>query len=347
MRDASKGRRVASPPITILKPLCGLEPELFENLASFCDQAYSQFQVIFGARDAADPAVAVAQRVIKRFPERDLALVACDAAAVANPKIANVLNMLPQAKHPLLVISDADMRVDRHYLERIAATFDDELVGAATALYAGDPLDGLASELGAMFVNEQFAPSVLVALALGPLAFCFGSTMAVRRSVLDELGGLEALGAHAGDDYLLGKAVADRGKRVALIDDVVRNVIREPSLGALWAHELRWARTIFAQRPLGYLGSFVTLPLPFALAALAFAPGVTTVAVLAAVAALRLALHAQARRVLNVRERAALIPLRDVFSLAIWAASFFTRDIRWRTDRFSLDREGRIAPKRG
>ncbi len=328
-----------APPITILKPLHGLEPELFENLCSFCDQDYDRFQVIFGARPGDDVAIDVARRVIERFPARDLTLVVDDTVRAGNPKMAKVAAMLPHAKHMLLAISDADMRVRPGYLRALAAEFDDERVGAVTALYSGSPRGGVASVLGAMHINDQFAPSVLVAATLGPMQFTFGSTMAVRRDVLDSIGGVDALAAHLADDYMLGALVYRVGRRVALSPFVVDNIVFERDLAALWHHELRWARTIRVQRPLGYAGSVVTYPLPFALVLL-FVPGYTLAgAVLTTLAlSLRLVLHREMQRLFAdpAPRSAMLVPLRDILGLAVWAGSYFGRGVRWRGAEFPL-----------
>jgi ceramide glucosyltransferase len=337
-----RGRKIPDarhmPAVTILKPLHGLEPELFENLSSFCDQDYPAFQVIFGARRSDDPAVAIAQRVIDLYPERDLTLVVDDSSRGANKKMASVSAMLPHAKHDVLAIADADMRVRADYLRAITAEFDDDRVGAVTALYSGSPRGGVASVLGAMHINDQFAPSVLVAASMGPMQFTFGSTMAVRRNVLDAIGGIGALADHLADDYMLGALVERRGYRVALSPYVVQNVIREPNIAALWHHELRWGRTIRAQRPLGYACSVVTYPLPFAVA-LAFVPGCAFAgAVLTALSlSLRLALHRSMQRLFaDPAPRSAwLLPVRDFLGLAVWAGSFFGHSVRWRGEEFA------------
>ncbi len=283
-----------TPPVTILKPLAGLEVELLENLRSFVDQRYPRFQVIFGVTDPADRAVAIVERVMAEFPHADVSIVIGNPASAANPKVANLCAMIGRAKYDLLVIADADMRVDCGYLRTIVASFDDPRVGAATALYCGEAANNVASMLGAMYINEQFVPSVMVAHLLEPLTYCFGSTMAVRRAVLDDIGGLAALSAHIGDDYLLGKLVTDRGYTVALAPNLVRNIVYERNIRALLRHELRWARTIRAQRPSGYASLFLTQPLLCALLLLTFTGGSpaawTAVAAALGIARLRLPL---------------------------------------------------------
>lgn len=334
-----------TPGISVLKPIHGLEAELFENLCSFCEQQYPQYQVVFGMQRSDDPARAIVQRVLERYPDRDLALVVDETPLPGNPKMASVAKMMHAVKHPIVAIVDADMRVDEQYLRAIAGAFGDDSAGAATCLYAADPRGGAASNLAAAGINEQFAPSVLVATAFAPLSFAFGSTMAVRRDVLAQIGGVEALAPHLADDYMLGALVATHGYRVALSPYVVRNVIREERIGDVWHHELRWARTIRLQRPAGYAFSAITYPLPFALLAWCFGGGVAAATLIAFALLLRLLLHNRMRELFaQARPTSAwLIPLRDGFGLAIWAASFFGRAVRWQRADLMMDRAGRLS----
>jgi ceramide glucosyltransferase len=256
--------------------------------------------------------------------------------------------MTALATGDVFVIADSDMRVDPTYLRSILAPFSDRSVGAVTCLYGGTPRAGIPSALGAMFVNEYFAPSVLVALSLGELSFGFGATIAVRRTVLDAIGGFEALAPHLADDYRLANRVHEQGWRVVLSPYVIENVVAEPSLSALLRHELRWARTIRGVRPLGYALSGVTFPLPFAVLYLLFARNAALGALLiGGAAALRVALHYLAPVALRVNAPRApsLIPLRDVLAFAVWGASFFGRGVRWRARDFILEADGALHPK--
>jgi ceramide glucosyltransferase len=329
---------LALPPVSILKPLHGNEEGLFENLRSFCEQDYPAFEVILGVHDVQDAALETAQRIVVRYPDRVRLVIGDGKAHAANPKVANLSGMIGIAQHPIVVIADADMRVGPTYLRRLVTPFGADDVGAVTCLYAGSPNGSLWSQLGAMFINEQFAPSVLVATALEPLRYCFGATIAVRRSVLDAIGGFGALSEHVADDHLLGKLVADAGGRVVLSDYVVENVIDEASFATLWARELRWSRTIRSVRPLGHAFSFLTFGLPLAALATVLDRGRHGTPLLLALAAgLRLAIHLEAKS-----GSAALVPLRDATSLAVWVASFVARDVDWRGQRLELDAQGGI-----
>jgi len=343
------GRRPLPPPVmgapvTLFKPLCGDEPFLYENLRSFCDQDYPRFEVVFGVRDPGDPAVAVAERVMREFPNVETRLVVDDRVHGGNYKVSNLANMSGAAKYDLVVIADSDMRVDREYLASVTAPLADPAVGVVTCLYVGRPEPGIWSTLGAMFINEWFIPSVLVAYTRNAVPSCFGSTMALRREVLDGIGGFRALADHLADDYVLGKLVAARGYRIVLSRYVVETVVAEPSLGSLWQHELRWARTVRSVRPRGYSLSFVTYTVPIALLNLWSSPsGLVGGVILAAAVGLRLGARAAVRRALGAPTGAAwLVPIRDVLSLAVWGASFFGQTVRWRGREIVVGRDGHL-----
>jgi ceramide glucosyltransferase len=300
-------------------------------------------------RDRDDPALPIVQRVIDRFPASDVEIVIDGRVRAANLKVANLSNMLERAKHEILVIADSDTRVDRRYLCSVVAAFSGDDVGAVTCLYNGTPIGGAGSVLGAMFINDHFAPSVLVALTLQKLRFCLGATMAVKKSVLAAIGGFNALASHIADDYMLGKLVSERGFRVRFSTYLVENIVYEPSLRSLWLRELRWARTIRAVRPVGYAFSFVTYALPVALLSLACSRNVPVeVGLFALSAALRCALHYAARGTFRPRERAAawLIPFRDLLSFAVWTASFLGRGVRWRESDFAVHTDGSMTDER-
>lgn len=326
------------PSFTIFKPIAGPEPELYENLRSFCDQEYQAFyEVIFCLHRRDDPALATVERLAAEFPSLTRIAIGQNAA-MANPKIANLAKPGAEPRGDIVAIADSDIRVGRDYLRALAASFASEGVGAATCLYSGTPNAGIVSRLGALQIEDGFIPSVLVALALGPLRFCLGATMAVRRSVLEAIGGLTALGGGIADDHVLGELVASRGKEVELSRYVVTTAVPETNLGALWSHELRWARTNLSLAPAGYAFSFLMYALPLAVVYLAVARNLEWgLPLLAIVVALRLGLHYLLRAALNVKRRddAWLIPARDCLSFAIWFASFFGRNVRWRTQVYS------------
>jgi ceramide glucosyltransferase len=339
----------AGAPVTVLKPVCGEEPLLYENLRSFCDQDYPRFEVVFGVRDPGDPAIAVVERVMRDFPDLDLQLVVDDRVYGGNRKVSNLANIYHAAKYGVLVIADSDIRVGPGYLAAVTAPLSDLSVGVVTCLYAGRSTSGLWSTLGAMSINEWFIPSVLVAQAGSMAPFCFGSTVALHRHVLDEIGGFPALAGHLADDYVLGRLVAARGRRIALSPYVVEAIVAEPSLRSLWQHELRWARTVRSVQPLGYSLSFVTYAIPIAVLHLVLSPSrLVGGLVLAAAVVLRLAAHDAARRALgtSVGKVAWLVPVRDGLSFAVWAVGFFCQAVHWRGQEIAVGRGGRLGAER-
>jgi ceramide glucosyltransferase len=343
--DARAYKPRAATPVSVLKPLYGYEPNLFEDLCSFCDQEFPEYQLIFGAASPTDPALGVARAVAARFPDRDIEIVAGRAHLASNPKIGNLLGMIDRAKHSIIAIADSDIRVGRDYLQAVAGSFDDPQIGAATCIYGGVPGHSLPSRLGAMHVNDQFAPSVMVATALEPLTYCFGATMALRRDVLQQIGGLQAIAQHLGDDYVLGNLVTGAGYAIALVPYAVQTTVADDTIPTLWRHELRWARTILSQRPAGYAGSVVTYVLPFAAGFAFLARSPASLALFAIACAIRTWLHYEGLQTFAPQTRPTpwLIPLRDCFGLAVWAASFFGKRVQWKAGAYQLHAGGRMA----
>ncbi|BDE07235.1 glycosyl transferase [Vulcanimicrobium alpinum] len=337
-----------APHVTILKPLHGDEPLLVQKLASFCDQEYPHFDVVMGTRAAGDVALEAARAVARDHP--GIATVVHAAASTPhypNPKAATLAALVPHARGEIIVFADSDMRVTPEYLLAVAAPFEDPAVGAVTCLYRGEPAGGgAASALGAMANHEHFAPSVLVAESLMGMRFGFGATIAVRRALFERIGGLAAIGSHIADDATLCRLVREAGFRVVLSRYVVENVVDEPTLAALWEHELRWARTHRALEPAGYAGLAITYPIPLALLHLALARNrAKALAVVAAAFALRFALSAATRAAFGVRSapQPLLIPLRDAFGLAVWAAAFASRRVAWSGETLALADNGTVT----
>jgi ceramide glucosyltransferase len=353
VRTARFARRGKEPeggiasPVTVLVPLRGAEPGLEENLASIADQAYPDYQVIFGVARADDPALPIARRVAASLPRRDIEIDIGACAHTRNPKLANVISMMRLARHEVLVLCDSDTRVDRSYLREVVAPLEDRSIGLVTCLFAGVPEDAtLASKLIAMFINDQFIPSALVEGVFGPLRHGFGPTNALRADVLRAIGGFEALGEHLADDFMLGNEIAARGWRVVLSKYVLRTTVSEPSLAALFRHELRWHRTIRGVEPAGYAGMFITYPVPMALLSLLVARNRARAATLLAVAAIcRVALQRVSARALGVKPAGPwLIVPRDLFGMAVWASGFIGRSVHWRDSQLNIDTGDVLAP---
>jgi len=333
------------PAVSILKALCGAEPGLYEQLRSFCTQRYPQVQIVFGVRDSDDPALEVVRRLRAEFASLDIDLVVDGTLHGSNRKISNLLNVLPRARHELLVMADSDIVVPEDYLRRIVPPLLDARVGLVTCPYLGRARQGVPALLGAMFINEWFMPAVRLAALFGSQSFVSGATIALRRETLAAIGGLGTLADQLADDYRLGEHVRQRGLRVVLADLFVHTAVAESSLRTLWGHELRWMRTIQSVQPLGYAFSLPTLGLAPAVIGAALA-GFTSFAMggLAITAAARLVLHCYDRGAGARRWWAglALLPLSDLLLLLLWCWSFCSREVSWREHRYGIAQDGSL-----
>ena len=262
----------ASRPVSVLKPLHGAEPHLYENLKGFCTQQHAHYEILFGVRDGADPAIPIVQRLQQEFPELPMALVIDPSVHGANLKVSNLINLLAQARHEWVVLADSDISVTPDYLARVTAPLADPGVGIVTCLYHGVSRAGFNARLGRLFIDDWFAPSVRLAHAFGSTRFAFGSTIALRRDTLDAIGGFEALKDTLADDFWLGEHSRQHGLRTVLSDVVVGTDVSETTFSSLWAHELRWLRTIRAISPTGFVFSFICFTWPLLVLALLMSP---------------------------------------------------------------------------
>ncbi len=245
------------PPVSVLKPLHGDEPVLEEALATICRQAYPRWQIVFGVQDQADPAIRVVERLRARFPDCDMTLVVDSTRHGRNLKVGNLINMLPAARHDILVIADSDVHVRPDYLARLVDALSCPAIGLVTTLYAGLPAwSKLIARLGAAQITYGFLPGALLARALGRRD-CLGATMCLQRADLDRIGGLRTLVDHLADDNVLGRRIRGLGLDVALAQTVPLTTVPETRSGALFRHELRWARTIRALEPMGFVASIL------------------------------------------------------------------------------------------
>jgi ceramide glucosyltransferase len=333
------------PPVTILKPLCGAEPETYACLRSFCLQDYPEYQVIFGVCDEADPAMAVVKRLQQEFPHLDLAIAIERRQHGSNPKVSNLINMMAFARHDYLVIADCDVKVDGNYLAKVVPPLQDVGVGIVTCCYRGVPRTGLWSLLGAMYINEWFMPSVRVAALTGYRSFAFGVTIGIRREVLAKIGGFTAISNQLADDYRLGELTRQHGLRTVLSEVEVETLVRERSASELISHELRWRRTIRNLSPFGYGLTFVTFGLPVTALQVLLARGAApAVAIFTMTALARVLLQSNAGRPQVRAAKLLLVPFRDLLHLLLWIWSFATRRVQWRNDHYRLSRDGSAEP---
>jgi ceramide glucosyltransferase len=341
----ASGTVEVSPPVTVLKPLCGAEPETYECLRSFCDQAYPEHQVIFGVSDPQDPAVAIVHRLQREFPRLNLVLAVERRQHGSNRKVNNLINMMAFARHDYLILSDSDVKVDRNYLANLIPTLLDAGVGIVTCAYRGVPRAGIWSLLGSMYINEWFMPSVRVAALMGYRSFAFGVTIGIRRETLAKIGGFDAVSNQLADDYRLGELTRRLGLRTVLSRVEVDTFVGERTASDLIAHELRWRRTIRNLSPYGYGFSFVTLGLPVTALQLLFARGaVPAAAIFGATSLASILIHLNARRPGVPASRLLLVPLRDLLHFGLWIWSFATRRVQWRNDHYHVTRDGAAQP---
>jgi ceramide glucosyltransferase len=335
-----------SPDLTILKPLYGAEPVLEANLASFCDQIYQgKIQLLFGVHSAEDPASLAVAGLKRRFPGRDIELVADGHEHGRNPKISNLLKMLPRARYDLIVMSDSDIRVEAEYLNEVASALAAPNVGLVTALYRGFPVAGIWSRLSAASINEHFLPSVLVGLKLGLAKPCFGATIALSTDTLQRIGGLNAFADKLADDYAIGEAVRGLGLKVAIPPMLVEHACAEQSLSELLRHDLRWARTLRLIDPWGYLGSALTHPLPLAIIAAAL-DGFALIgwATIALALACRLSIPIQLKALPHGDNGSFLLsPVRDLLSFVVFLLSFLPGPVTWRGREYHAGRAGTLS----
>lgn len=344
--------RSAPPPVTILKPLCGAEPGLYDNLRSFCCQDYPTFEIVFGVRDPADPACPIVERLRAEFPTLPIKLVSNPKLYGSNRKVSNLINMLPHATHDLLVMSDSDALVDPGYLATVTAPLLERDIGLVTCLYHAIPTRAVWSRLGAMYVNEWYMPMVRLSWVFGYRGYVSGQTLCMRHSTLRSIGGFHMLADQLAEDHRLGQLVQALNLKIELSPYVVKGEHHEPDLGSVVRHELRWMRTIRALRPRSFLGIFLTFSLPMALLGLVLAASAPASSSLAwglfggAVIA-RVALHL-AHRIGNGRAVSDLwlVPLCDLMILWVWCRSLFTSRVAWRNDEFDVDANGVMHPLR-
>ncbi len=338
-----------TPPVSILKPVRGLDAEVYQNFASFCRQEYPEFELLFAVSDPADPAAPIVERLQQEFPERDIQLVVAPVTHT-NHKASLLHALARKVRYPILVVSDSDMRATPDYLRRVVAPLADERVALVTCLYRGETPLSLAARLEALYMGVTFLPSVLVARWVLSMRFALGATLALRRGDLVRLGGFAALADYLADDYQLGVRMAGLGRRVYLSDYVVACVLGVTTFREGWDREVRWAQCSRVSRPLGYLGLLFTFSTPLAMV-LALVTGFGFPARLALAVSLLLRwlvawLVTGYTGDWKLRRWLIWLPVRDMLSALVWCAGLVGRRVVWRGEAFRLRGDGRIVPIR-
>jgi ceramide glucosyltransferase len=341
-RKAADNSVRAAEAVSILKPLSGTDPEMYESFRSHCLQDYPEYEIIFGVSDANDPAIQLVQQLKAEFPQRPIRLMVCPERLGSNTKVSNLAQMARQARHEYIIVNDSDIRVEPDYLRRVLAPLTDSEVGLVTCLYRGIANATLGSRLESLGISTDFAAGVLVAQTVeNGIRFGLGSTLAFRRRDLQAIGGFEALVDYLADDYQIGSRIAALGLKVKLSDIVVDTFLPRYTFRGFFDHQLRWARTVRDSRFWGYVGLGLTFGLPWALLALIFSRGAAWAwALQACTAVMRFALAIVfGKYVLKDRQAMrslALIPVRDLVAMLVWIVSFAGHRIVWRGDHFSL-----------
>jgi len=341
-----------SPPVTLFKPLHGEEPNLEAHLATFFEQDYPAYEVIFGARVFSDAGMAIARRVAARYPQIPVKFVLTGEPWYINAKVSTLELMEKVATHDLFIISDSDVRVTRNYIREVVAPFADKTVGAATCLYRGVADHGLWSKLEATGMSIEMTAGVLVADLMEGMQFTLGPTMVVRRSCVREIGGFGALGPYCADDFVLGNDIAAKGHKVVLSTHVIDHIVLNQRFEDSQKHQIRWMKSTRFSRPKGHFGTCLTFSVPFGLLAAAAALlmhhpllglsllGYSIVTRMLMAAAIGAAVVNERRLLRTIL----LFPLRDLFGFFYWAASYSSSKIVWRNQIYRLANGGRMMP---
>jgi ceramide glucosyltransferase len=337
--------------VSVLKPLCGIEPRLYENLVTFCEQTHPCYQLLFGVSSPVDLAIGVVRRLQAAYPHCDIELVIDSRVHGSNLKVSNLINMAQRARHDIIVLADSDIAVNPDYLDTVTAPLTDPDTGVVTCLYRAQSVGGFWPRIGALFINEWFAPSVRVAHAGGSRRFGFGATLALRRTTLEDIGGFEALKDCLADDYWLAEHARSLGLTTVLSPVMVATDVIEPTFTTLWLRETRWLRTIRSVNLPGFAFLFITFTSPWLLIGTALLLGVgngdgttahpfmsltlsiSTVTGLIA----RILLHARSARISRTFWRdLPLVPLRDTLLALQWLAAVFGSHVEWRGARMRV-----------
>ena len=340
-----------SPPVSLLKPVRGVDFGSYENFVSFCQQDYLEYEILFAVNDDRDPAVPLIQRIVEEFPERRIRLLVGAEHLGANRKVNKLARLAREARHDVLVLADGDVRVVPRYLREVVAPLADRKIGAVTSFYRAIAEKSLWAELEAVGASSDFFAGVLMAGWTEGIRFALGASVATTKEWLGRIGGFEVFADALADDYEVGQRIAKAGGEVVLSREAVWTMYPAQTLGSFWNHQVRWARTVRLCRPLSYVGLLFTQGLPWALLAAIVAPvkwiaGVYLVAYLILRFAMAWTVGIWGVRDEVLRRRVWLVPLCDAIHFVVWLASFGSNHIRWGNVEYVI-RKGRMVPIRG
>ena len=346
--SSSNSPKNFTPPVSLLKPVHGIDFGSVENFESFCRQNYPEYEILFAVNDDSDPAVPLIRDVASRFPERNIRLISGAPQIGANKKVNNLIELARAARHEIIILTDGDVRVLPDYLREVVAPFADPKIGAVTSFYRGIAQKNLAAELEAIGAASDFFAGVLVAEWMEGMSFALGASIATTKSWVAKIGGFEAIADMHSDDYELGYRIAKAGGKIVLSHELVWTMYPAQSARGFWNHQVRWLRTVRLSRPLSFLGLIFTHGLPWAIAAALVAPtGSIATTYLAAYLVLRLitawVVGVRVSGDATVRQKLWLVPFRDAIHFIVWLASFASNKITWGGEQFTM-REGRMTP---
>jgi ceramide glucosyltransferase len=346
-----KLKQGALPPVTVIKPVKGLDAESFENFASFCRQEYPAYQLVFAVASADDPVIPVLERLIREYPAVAIDLVVDGRIHGPNYKVCNLINAYSLARHDIIVISDSDIRVGPAYLREVSSGFADPAVGLVTSLYRSSAPRCWAAAMESIGFTTEMVPNVLAALYLEGLSFALGASMAVRRQALEKIGGFRALVDYLADDYQLGNMICRAGYRLELSGYFVESVVKREGLYTILSRQLRWARTMRISRPASYGASGIVQPVPAALLALAVSGfsryGLLAVALLGLVRLVQGLVFSRSYVRDGLLPRYLwLLPIRDVLASVLWLVSFIGSRVVWRGHVFRVQPGGKIVEEK-
>ncbi len=331
---------ISNEPISILKPLAGLDEGLEENLRSFFEQKYSDFELIFALRDARDPAAELVERLRAEYAKIPSHLLITGEPPYPHAKVFSLVCMLREARHDLVVMADSDIRVTPDMLQRVGAEFADGATALATCPYRAVAGRSIWSRMEALGMNTTFWQGALTARMLDGMKFAVGPTIVARRKAIHAVGGMESLKDFLAEDFELGRVVAESGAKVILSRYVIEHRIGSESIQKNFAHRIRWGRTSRRSRPLGYIGQIFTYPLPLAMLLVLVTPKywpvLTTTLLMRYITSWVTSWH-----VLHTWSDELLLPLEDVLGFCFWIAGFFGNTIEWRGRSYRIDRHGK------